>query len=60
MSAKNIGFLIAMKKNSKIILETDDDGVLKWTEIWETIKKWWIENGKGPKPKQKDLKKMED
>ena len=40
------------------ILETDDDGVLKWTEIWETIKKWWIENGKGPKPKQKDLKKF--
>jgi hypothetical protein len=42
------------------ILELDSEGVLKWSGIWETMKKWWQENGKGPKPKTKDLKKFLD
>ena len=42
------------------MVQKDEDGVLKWTYIWETMKKWWVENGKGPKPKQKDLKTFLD
>ena len=42
------------------ILEVEEEGALKWSGIWETMKKWWIENGKGVKPKSKDLKKFLD
>ena len=42
------------------ILQTDDDGVLKWTLVWETMKKWWVENGKGARPKSKEIKKFLD
>ena len=42
------------------LLEVEEEGALKWSGIWETMKKWWIENGKGIKPKSKDLKKFLD
>jgi len=50
----------SLSQFSQEILELDEEGVLKWTSVWETFKKWWIENGKGPKPSSKELKKFLD
>ena len=40
------------------MLDEDVEGVIRFTAIWELLTEWWKDNGKGARPKQKELKKI--